>query len=940
MSDTTKVKNWSFPFKPKAGKLDPIQHLTAMAQASGGYYPVGANGQWHGGVHFDGETEAVFDQSQVCCIADGEVIAYRIDTHHPESQYFNSAGASFNAVFSRSFVLVKHHLEAPAKPTAAGTAPEPPPSLTFFSLYMHLLNWEGYTGTNAPNPPAFLGETLYKVKADKATDPVKGLRIRAEPRTGRVVALIPKGSKVRVGDAHPIHSGWYRLLAVVEGRTLPAVAITENMWVFPGEMEQTAEAGIFLVGERANDQEPTLAPEKGLNVRKNGNGRRDDPIVGVLPLGATFRLESSTGTYCKLKEIVDGKDIAPLSPDSAGNVEGFVHLGSLESTRSAPEPNKVYVLPTPHPIKAGELIGHLGHYQNENDRSPQRLLHLEVFSCEDVPAFIAKSHPWAAGLPDEQKTLLKVHKNASKLIPHRDDINASNPPKISDAGTTVGVDLIIPQSLLDGLPGDSKLQENTTLPGSATPTTTRWWRLDNLLADNDGNPISGWLAEQDLITTRHSPWEWEGYDFIQETGSPVGKATYFYEAWRRLTNEESANYRALVSQEDQGPIKARLYDIIRPGGAKGLLTAQEIGPALAKPWHAQSIAQLVTHYESEWYWKPDKWDELDPLMGHLPGIDPNLNWASEKERIKELCWWAEMAGKHGISDDGKAWHFHALALLTSHSNSSCKCKNKLTKAQLRAISPQASITNINLYIDPINEMFEKFKFDHCISRAHALAQILHESGNMNFLTEGLNPGSPLPAYHPYIGRGLLQITGETNYREYGNYIGENFIGHPHYLKMAQTPHCVLSTGWFWSEFRKLHRFSDKDDFIYLTYLINGGFNGYNHRLSLINSAIDELKIHSCTKLNINGSYKLEDSEAYNKAKPSFAWGLWSDPGSSTAGKTKDKIQAILGYSRYIEIYNTTQSVRDDTITKYYSPTRRALQAKEHAEQRIDILRNQ
>lgn len=670
MSDTTKVKNWSFPFKPKAGKLDPIQHLTAMAQASGGYYPVGANGQWHGGVHFDGNTEAVFDQSQVCCIADGEVIAYRIDTRHPESKYFTSAGASFNAVFSRSFVLVKHHLEAPAKPTAAGTAPEPPPSLTFFSLYMHLLNWEGYTGTNAPNPPAFMGETLYKVKADKATDPVKGLRIRAEPRTGRVVALLPKGSKVRVGDAHPIHSGWYRLLAVVEGRTLPGVAITENMWVFPGEMEQTAEAGIFLVGERANDLEPTLAPEKGLNVRKNGNGRRDDPIVGVLPLGATFRLESSTGTYCKLKEIVDGKDIAPLSPDSAGNIQGFVHLGSLESTRSAPEPNKVYVLPRPHPIKAGELIGHLGHYQNENDRSPQRLLHLEVFSCEEVPAFIAKSQAWAAGLPDEQKTLLKVHKNASKLIPHRDDINASNPPKISDAGTTVGVDLIIPQSLLDGLPADSKLQENTTLPGSATPTTTRWWRLDNLLADSNGNPISGWLAEQDLITTRHSPWEWEGYDFIQETGSPVGKATYFYEAWRRLTNEESANYRALVSQEDQGPIKARLYDIIRPGGAKGLLTAQEISPALAKPWHAQSIAQLVTHYESEWYWKPDKWDELDPLMGHLPGIDPNLNWASEKARIKELCWWAEMAGKHGISDDGKAWHFQPIGISTLMKSSS------------------------------------------------------------------------------------------------------------------------------------------------------------------------------------------------------------------------------------------------------------------------------
>ncbi|MDH0338559.1 glycoside hydrolase family 19 protein [Metapseudomonas otitidis] len=898
MSDTTKVKNWSFPFKPKAGKLDPIQHLTAMAQASGGYYPVGANGQWHGGVHFDGETEAVFDQSQVCCIADGEVIAYRIDTRHPESKYFTPAGASFNAVFSRSFVLVKHHLEAPAKPTAAGTAPEPPPSLTFFSLYMHLLNWEGYTGTNAPNPPAFMGETLYKVKADKATDPVKGLRIRAEPRTGRVVALLPKGSKVRVGDAHPIHSGWYRLLAVVEGRTLPAVAITENMWVFPGEMEQTAEAGIFLVGERANDLEPTLAPEKGLNVRKNGNGRRDDPIVGVLPLGATFRLESSTGTYCKLKEIVEGKDIAPLSPDSAGNLQGFVHLGSLESTRSAPEPNKVYVLPTPHPIKAGELIGHLGHYQNENDRSPQRLLHLEVFSCEDVPAFIAKSQAWAAGLPDEQKTLLKVHKNASKLIPHRDDINASNPPKISDAGTTIGVDLIIPQSLLDGLPADSKLQENTTLPGSATPTTTRWWRLDNLLADNDGNPISGWLAEQDLITTRHSPWEWEGYDFIQETGSPVGKATYFYEAWRRLTNEESANYRALVSQEDQGPIKARLYDIIRPGGAKGLLTAQEISPALAKPWHAQSIAQLVTHYESEWYWKPDKWDELDPLMGHLPGIDPNLNWASEKERIKELCWWAEMADKHGISADGKAWHFQPALFLSNHSRpnkvicSRCRKDISITYEFLRKISyesaPEERIKEIS---DELNIHINKYEANSCSQLKHFLAQAKHETKGFTAFRESLNyvsyTGATLYAMAPtaidkgferkgmtfssreekiqwiqdnlirndaaygehafgsneqpgkdYRGRGLLHLTHYDTYKRCGVAIGLDIHKLPELVE--GNSRAIVETGlWFWKDNRlksiaEDRSISTQTAVTRITRIINGGLKGIEERNQFMN----------------------------------------------------------------------------------------------------------
>lgn len=784
MSDTSKVNNWSFPFKPSAGNLDPIQCLTALAKAGGGYYPIGKNGQWHGGVHFDSKTAASFDQSQVRCIADGEVIAYRIDRHYPQSLYVNASRQNVAAPYSRCFVLVKHRLEAPALPANPSTTPVPPPSLTFFSLYMHLLDWDGYGKAGAPTAPAFIGETLYKVKADKATDPVRGLRVRETPPAGRVLAILPKGSKVKVGEVHSADPRWRKLVSIVQGRTLPALASPAQGWVFIKEMEPTSDADVFLVGEEANDQEPMLAPEKGLNVRKAGNGR--SPIMGVLPTAATFRLESATGPYRKLKEIVAGKDAPPLSANSVQNIQGFVHFDSLEATRSEPVLDRMHVLPTPFPVKAGDVIGHLGHYQNHDDGAPQPLLHLEVFSCEDVPGFIARSRAWAAQLPEQQKTLLKVYKGASKLIPHREGINATNPPKTSDAGTAVGVDLIIPQSLLDGLPADRKLQVSTTVPGSTTPHVTRWWRLDNLLADSSGNPISGWLAEQEPITTRHSPWEWPGYDFIKETGRPIGKVAYLYDALRRLTDEERANYRALISQEDQGPVKARLYDII-DSNRDNKLTATEIRNALKKPWHAQSIAQLVTHYESEWLWKADKWDELDPLMGHIPFVDPNPNWESEKARIEKLSWWGSLAGKHGINADGTAWHFQPVSLINNFPLAACSCKAELTKDQLRRIAPHSSAANIDRYIDPINQMFERFEINQCISRAHLLSQMLHESGSLNYVTEGLNSGDPLPAYHPYIGRGLLQITWQSNYQAYGNYVGENFIGHPNYEKMAHPP---------------------------------------------------------------------------------------------------------------------------------------------------------
>lgn len=654
MSTTSPIKNWSHPFKPKEGDIDPLKALTAMSKAGSGFYPIGKNGQWHGGIHFDANTAHVFDQSSVRCIADGEVIAYRIDSSYPLSRYLDERDRPRNAPFSTGFVLVKHRLEAPALPASE----EPPPSLTFYSLYMHLLDWSGYSKPGAPTPPVFISETLYQVKPDKATDTLVGLRVRSVPG-GTVLAILPKGCKVKAGEVDTADPKWRKLVSILQGRTLPAISGPDLGWVYTGEMQPMSEPDQFLVGELANDPEPGLATEKGLNVRKAGNGRRNDPKTGLLPLGTTFSLEPGTGAYRKLKAIIEGQDIAPLSTNSVNNIQGYVHFESLQATRAVPELDKVQLLAAPYPIKAGDLIGHLGLYQNHDDASPQQMLHLEVFSCEDVPRFIAKSRAWAARLPAEQKSLLKVYKGASKLIRHHEAINASNPPRLSDAGTVVGVDLIIPQILLDKLPADRKLQVSTPVPGSSTPRVTNWWRLDNLLADASGNSISGWLAEQEPITTRHSPWEWVGYDFIQETGRPIRKAAYFFEALRRLTDQELANYRALVSQEDQGPVRSRLYDII-DSNRDNNLTPYEIQTALKHPWHAQSITQLITRYESEWLLNKEKWDELDPLMGHVPIVDPNHNWVSEKQRIEKLNWWGTLAGKQGISTNGMAWHFQPI----------------------------------------------------------------------------------------------------------------------------------------------------------------------------------------------------------------------------------------------------------------------------------------
>lgn len=121
---------------------------------------MGANGLWHGGVHFDEASGLVKDLTEVRCIADGEVVAYRIDEKYPTSDF-----GSAHSVYSTGFVLVKHRLELPSPSTpapATGAAAATGPSLTFFSLYMHLLDWETYKTNPTLKPPGFWGKAFIK----------------------------------------------------------------------------------------------------------------------------------------------------------------------------------------------------------------------------------------------------------------------------------------------------------------------------------------------------------------------------------------------------------------------------------------------------------------------------------------------------------------------------------------------------------------------------------------------------------------------------------------------------------------------------------------------------------------------------------------------------------------------------------------------------------
>ncbi|MBN1481587.1 hypothetical protein EH223_04420 [candidate division KSB1 bacterium] len=154
--------------------------------------------------------------------------------------------------------------------------------------------------------------------------------------------------------------------------------------------------------------------------------------------------------------------------------------------------------------------------------------------------------------------------------------------------------------------------------------------------------------------------------------------------------------------------------------------------------------------------------------------------------------------------------------------------------------------DVNEFGKRIAKVMANRNIDTPLRQAHFVAQIGHESGELRFREEVASGqayegrsdlGNTEPGDGPrFKGRGLIQLTGRANYREYGRAIGreEEILKKPEIV--ATDPElCVDVAGWYWSK-RNLNTYADQDDLTTITRLINGGLNGLEDRRRLLNRA--------------------------------------------------------------------------------------------------------
>jgi len=191
----------------------------------------------------------------------------------------------------------------------------------------------------------------------------------------------------------------------------------------------------------------------------------------------------------------------------------------------------------------------------------------------------------------------------------------------------------------------------------------------------------------------------------------------------------------------------------------------------------------------------------------------------------------------------------------------------ITEENFKAIIPDVNWSHASKYVPLFDTVLPKYDINTPLRKAYFLAQVAHESGGFKFVTENLNYSAKalygvFRKYFPsleaansyarkpekiankvyanrmdngsessgdgwkYRGRGLIQLTGKSNYQALSDATGQDFISKPD--KVSNPEWALASACWYWQK-RNINKYADADDIHMVTKLINGGYNGLQNR---------------------------------------------------------------------------------------------------------------
>lgn len=202
----------------------------------------------------------------------------------------------------------------------------------------------------------------------------------------------------------------------------------------------------------------------------------------------------------------------------------------------------------------------------------------------------------------------------------------------------------------------------------------------------------------------------------------------------------------------------------------------------------------------------------------------------------------------------------------------------ITSNILKKIEPKAKkavIDDLAVYLGPA---LVEAEINTANRVAHFLAQTAHESDGFKTLHEYWGPTAAQKKYEGrkdlgntiagdgklFMGRGIFQVTGRSNYKTIGKAIGVDLIADP---ELAATGKVSVQTAIYYWNSHNLNVLADHDDIKGITKKINGGYNGLEDRiarLAKVRQVIPEIMAGNDPTTVTQPAPKVEEPKAEEK----------------------------------------------------------------------------
>ncbi|MEX3917150.1 glycoside hydrolase family 19 protein [Paraburkholderia sp. BR10872] len=493
--------------------------------------------------------------------------------------------------------------------------------------------------------------------------------------------------------------------------------------------------------------------QQGLRVRKTPNGTP----IGILPQGASVSVGKTEKVHGKTwGQLMNLHGTSLYPPEAGGYVEpfraigGWLYLGQENGGPVVDEvvPDSMFdrVIVTANqtctkgdpqgeggiPVKAGDLIGHLGRYDSLNQcTSGTRMAHIEAFCDDSIQSFLEQGRAWvtqhgphpgdwsALGLATEP-TILRI---APGTVLYQRQDNKFFPGADPQSRKTDAVQVY---SLAE-LARDPKrhVAEPHPNPKPSPDYPVNWWHVEGVNAQ--GQPIDGWVCDFNHPSgrvTREFAQKWIDFACLADAHDPAH--TIFATTPKWVDYASGANVADVSSRSNLSPVMLKVYDALFTKG-DGKQAADELCTLSQTerggyPWLVQAASRLIVKHDSEWA-NPSKWKQLIAALEKQSGAGSQAQHEAEQKRIDALAWWDDVkAGVLGFPGP-EVFHVNPVGLVGNF-KCNCNCINVDSFLQIyeeQHVSFQngtqsldaTSKENLRILIQGILDYYEKYKNKEC-----------------------------------------------------------------------------------------------------------------------------------------------------------------------------------------------------------------------------------